>query len=398
MPKPKLTWGKWLKNNCVSEELLHLSKEQQQRPWAPSEKDREAAWILYTEIRTRITTQQLHYRSGDEETALDSLYKLFALTRKTIEDNGPECRNLAFIAIEVLNTHIRPLTAKWHKKKSAGHLQHDDDRRNFRQELSIVQVRLVEFGNLLNSIVEGDEHLGSDVCEPSSDQAEEKDNQLGTEIPFDRILFEGWVTGSDDLFKAEFETIRERRNGQTSINNLAGLACSGGGIRSATFCLGVAQSLHRHGLLPKIDYLSTVSGGGYFGSFLSSYLNDSEKKNVGLEPDKLPFAEKGRPEARPIRQLRNNSKYLLKGGLLGQSRMAGLLMFGILVNLLTLSPVLFGALTLTKVATLLVSPSLGLEDLVGILLACLLALLLLVLFGLPIVYRLWASKRMFYFR
>jgi hypothetical protein len=49
-----------------------------------------------------------------------------------------------------------------------------------------------------------------------------------------------------------------------------GLAISGGGIRSATFGLGVIQALTREGLLPRIDYLSTVSGGGYIGSFLGS--------------------------------------------------------------------------------------------------------------------------------
>ena len=49
-----------------------------------------------------------------------------------------------------------------------------------------------------------------------------------------------------------------------------GLAISGGGIRSATFALGVLQSLARLGRLRHVDYLSTVSGGGYVGSFLGS--------------------------------------------------------------------------------------------------------------------------------
>src|SRR5215831_13140892 len=47
-----------------------------------------------------------------------------------------------------------------------------------------------------------------------------------------------------------------------------GLACSGGGIRSATVCLGVFQALARARLLKRIDFLSTVSGGGYAGTFL----------------------------------------------------------------------------------------------------------------------------------
>src|SRR6185295_5738508 len=54
---------------------------------------------------------------------------------------------------------------------------------------------------------------------------------------------------------------------------LAGLAFSGGGIRSATFSLGVIQALADLGLLGIFDYLSTVSGGGYIGSWLSAWVN-----------------------------------------------------------------------------------------------------------------------------
>jgi hypothetical protein len=53
-------------------------------------------------------------------------------------------------------------------------------------------------------------------------------------------------------------------------DTLVGLALSGGGIRSATFGLGVLEELQSHGLLEKVDYLSTVSGGGYIGAWLSA--------------------------------------------------------------------------------------------------------------------------------
>jgi hypothetical protein len=52
----------------------------------------------------------------------------------------------------------------------------------------------------------------------------------------------------------------------------AALCLSGGGIRSATFGLGVLQGLARKGLLKEFDYISTVSGGGYIGSWLSSWI------------------------------------------------------------------------------------------------------------------------------
>jgi len=52
------------------------------------------------------------------------------------------------------------------------------------------------------------------------------------------------------------------------VDNLVGLAFSGGGIRSATFNLGVLQQLQQLDLLRQVDYLSTVSGGGFIGSWL----------------------------------------------------------------------------------------------------------------------------------
>jgi hypothetical protein len=394
MTDPVLTWSHWLEENQVSTSLIDISPELGDQVWSPSEKDREAAWVLYTEIRTRISTQRLHYRSGDEETALDSLYKLFDLSRRTIEDKGPDCRHFATIAIQILNAHIRPLTAKWHKKKIGGCLQNDDDRREFRKELSDLQDQLVEFCHLLGSMAEGDKYVRSESCCSGLDSDPAASSKiLGAEIPFDTILLDKNVSGHTELHNAELSAIQKRRNDKAIPGNLAGIACSGGGIRSATFCLGVTQALSSRGLLPQIDYLSTVSGGGYFGSFLSSYLNDPSNQNVGLESDELPFSESGKAEPEPIRQLRNNSKYLLKGGLLGQARMVGLLLFGIFVNLLTLLPFLFGALTLTKVLELAGVTAQGFQNLVSIALVSLSVLLLGLVLGLPIVYRAWSSIR-----
>ena len=52
---------------------------------------------------------------------------------------------------------------------------------------------------------------------------------------------------------------------------MSALCISGGGIRSATFALGAIQGLAESGLLAQFDYLSTVSGGGYIGSWLSAW-------------------------------------------------------------------------------------------------------------------------------
>lgn len=406
MAEPELTWGQWLDRQDEARDLVRLSDERATMPWEPTDKDRAAAWILYTEMRTRIATQPLHYRSGDEETALKSLYDLFALTRKTIEDKGPQCSHFATIAIQVLNTHIRPLTAKWHKKLIAGRLQNDDHRRNFRKELRAIQPTLSAFCRLLGRMAEGDAYWDDTSRGPLPRESgdlpgrdRENIRALGPGILFDKILFDGSVAGRGSLFEAEVAAVYERREGikpepgKAVVFNLVGMACSGGGIRSATMCLGVAQVLAKRGILAQVDYLSTVSGGGYFGAFLSSYLNDKDRQKVGLEPGKLPFAEAGQPEPTPIRQLRNHSKYLLEGGLLGQARALGLVLFGILINLLTLLPVLLLALALTRTLELGGFDCSRFHWTAGALLVGVLILLATNVAGLPFVHRAYIGER-----
>ncbi len=83
-----------------------------------------------------------------------------------------------------------------------------------------------------------------------------------------------------DVYEAEWQTIQQRRFGaaaeqmpvSTPFRDLTGLALSGGGIRSATFNLGVLQAFHRGRLLDRFDYLSTVSGGGFVGGWWSAWL------------------------------------------------------------------------------------------------------------------------------
>ena len=60
--------------------------------WKPSEPDKDAAWELYIELLTRITTQPLAKEDGDEETALTSIYSLFGITRSIIKSHGRNCQ------------------------------------------------------------------------------------------------------------------------------------------------------------------------------------------------------------------------------------------------------------------------------------------------------------------
>jgi hypothetical protein len=91
----------------------------------------------------------------------------------------------------------------------------------------------------------------------------------------------------------------------------AALCISGGGIRSATFGLGILQGLARCGLLDKFHYLSTVSGGGYIGSWLSAWIKNDPNGTKGVVAElKSRPASTLNPEPQPIRHLREFSNYL----------------------------------------------------------------------------------------
>lgn len=119
--------------------------------------------------------------------------------------------------------------------------------------------------------------------------------------------------GLDSLKSAENILVEKRRLAANEKPgrpeaDAVGIALSGGGIRSATFCLGLLQGIAKHGLIRKVDYLSTVSGGGYFGSFLGRMFtrdwtmnpvvlaqkseHGSSRMRDHLEPAKQEFLEK----------------------------------------------------------------------------------------------------------
>jgi hypothetical protein len=88
---------------------------------------------------------------------------------------------------------------------------------------------------------------------------------------------------------------------------LMGLALSGGGIRSATFNLGVLQGLATLGLLSRFEYLSTVSGGGYIGGWLAAWFRRKGLASVkdGLRTDPTRGFGNESPQIRFLRELSN---------------------------------------------------------------------------------------------
>jgi len=171
------------------------------------------------------------------------------------------------------------------------------------------------------------------------------------------------VTG---VRSAETQALRDRRAKlfprQRTLDDSGnpaplGLAFSGGGIRSATFNLGVLQGLAERGLLPHIDYLSTVSGGGYIGSWLHGVIRhkhdgDPRPAATDLDPNRPP----GQPESDPIAFLRKYSNYLApRLGLFSPDfwTIESVWVRNMLLNLLILIPFLAGCVLIVVMAGLL---------------------------------------------
>ena len=117
--------------------------------WKPSDYDKNAAWELYIELLTWITTQDLQPDHGDEETALRSIYRLFDLTREIIKRQGRHCIEFTKIAVVILNQVIRPFTAKWHKLSIQKAFDDPEQCEVFRKELSNLQGVLRTYSEML---------------------------------------------------------------------------------------------------------------------------------------------------------------------------------------------------------------------------------------------------------
>jgi|HubBroStandDraft_4_1064222.scaffolds.fasta_scaffold03478_3 hypothetical protein len=127
----------------------------------------------------------------------------------------------------------------------------------------------------------------------------------------------------------------------TPASNVIGLSLSGGGIRSAAFCLGALQALDVRGIIQNIDYLSTVSGGGYIGTSMTAAMS-------AAGTNKFPFASELRTgEAPGVMHIRDHSNYLFPQGLLNVFGNIVVYLRGIIANVMLLLPYLLLAAALT---------------------------------------------------
>ena len=332
------------------------------------------AQLLKIDLETRITTAKLHYRSGSEETAATSASSVFETVRKLLASHH-DAPAFERVAMAMINSVMRPYTARWHgwmtedarelkaEAKPATKFRNERVRRMFRAELEELQARLKNYTGMLGTLskvpatetrVEAAELLSpAELKQLEEDEAAVPRAKLGSSLVAGiggQVPIAGTITGGT-LFKKEREKLASRRaslgnkhakDTATELHNATGLALSGGGIRSATFCLGIVQVLQQKGLLLKFDYLSTVSGGGYLGAFISTSLG-TQIPGYAPAPQKRAedtFQRIGeKTESILLRHIRNNSKYLLNGGLYAKLQIVGLMVGGFLWNLLMVLPV-----------------------------------------------------------
>ncbi len=176
--------------------------------WQPTDQDALLAWQMYTQLRTRIATQELPLRDGVEAAALTSLVGLFNLARAAMVQQ-PRALHVASLVVHCLNSRIRPLTARWHAKMEAGDLSNLDERFRFRSELVELQTVLRSFTALLGQIA-GDRDAIS-LLDPLSSKLKNDTTSRG------QIRFGIWDKGQhpkevDAMNAEEARLVAARRN------------------------------------------------------------------------------------------------------------------------------------------------------------------------------------------
>ena len=136
-------------------------------------------------------------------------------------------------------------------------------------------------------------------------------------------------------------------------NQRAAVCLSGGGIRSGTFSLGILQELASRGLLDKFHYLSTVSGGGYIGSWLTAWIHRHPKglKAVSEELAFKNITPKFEPEPPQIRNLRQYSSFLTPRFSLSSADVwtfVAIYVRNLILNWLVLIPLILGILAIPR--------------------------------------------------
>jgi len=154
--------------------------------------------------------------------------------------------------------------------------------------------------------------------------------------------------GVDDILQAERTALAA---GATTAAPTSALCISGGGIRSATFALGALQGMAEHGLLKQFDYLSTVSGGGYIGGWLSAWKQRAgsvDKVAAALRRDATPATD---GTSDPLQHLRDYNSYLTpRAGAFSSDlwTVIATVARNILLNWIVLIPLLMAALMLPR--------------------------------------------------
>jgi hypothetical protein len=280
--------------------------------WTPA--DVSAAAAFQVELISRVATCRLGYNEGDELSALKSIHLLFERARE-LSLVSPENGAFGIVVWHTLNQHVRPFTAKWHRKSLQGALRALDATDVFRGELLVVQDRLRDLSSVLERACGKPRYqLATHQTPSQSAIAQEMQRSVNWRPHGQKSVGQGQEDNQGDagLGQAELAMVETRRQKYSIIREgwAAGLALSGGGIRSATFAIGVLAALGKRNLLPQFDYLSTVSGGGYAGGFLTQLMSSSERdSNVGLKKSQLPF-RRDEGESDLLQKVRNNIAFL----------------------------------------------------------------------------------------
>lgn len=196
-----------------------------------------------------------------------------------------------------------------------------------------------------------DDEIGKGAAETPSAPGHDKKGNANPTLSFAEVFSREKATVGAEKKRRKIDRLGIGKDEDaTTEKPQVGVALSGGGIRSAAFSLGVLQGLSANKAFESIDFLSTVSGGGYTGAALVAAM---ERDNGKFPFDTVPERKDGYEAAdiadsKLVRAIRDRSRYLMPDGKFDLVVSFGIILRGLIVNatMVAATVFLFAAITL----------------------------------------------------
>jgi hypothetical protein len=279
-----------------------------------SRSDSEAAHELLNELELSMLFATPSAGSKFHPKILDDLHGFSTLAKALIQ-KYPDCPIFFRALTRIQQNYIHPVRARWAHRLNCAALD-PTEQQQFDADITGLQTAFWGFTHEVRMLASRDPQFDQIDIQKLADPIKYGiSKEWGMPDPeADTKRKTRQLKDVENINMDEKTAVQTRRklinDTRESDENAVGLALSGGGIRSSTFSLGVTQALADKGLMKEVDFLSTVSGGGYIGSFLTSRVGEADPEKSTVDQTWRGVGEAKGPDPSAIRYMRRRAQYL----------------------------------------------------------------------------------------